>query len=140
MSMTPPEGCPFCRRIAANEDLLLTGDLFAAFYDTTPLNPGHVLIVPRRHEQDYFSLSIAEHSAILGAAVALHTTLQAQFRPDGFNVGVNVGAAAGQTIGHVHLHLIPRFQGDVADPRGGIRWMIPDRARYWSEADQEPAR
>jgi diadenosine tetraphosphate (Ap4A) HIT family hydrolase len=62
----------------------------------------------------------------------LQKLLAALHQPDGFNIGVNVGAAAGQTVGHVHLHLIPRYAGDVPDPRGGVRWIIPAKAQYWS--------
>ena len=61
----------------------------------------------------------------------VRASLAAELDPDGFNVGVNDGAAAGQTVAHAHVHVIPRFEGDVADPRGGVRWVVPDRARYW---------
>jgi len=64
-------------------------------------------------------------------AVEVRETLATQFHPEGFNLGVNIGDAAGQTIGHAHLHLIPRYSGDVPEPRGGIRWIIPERAPYW---------
>lgn len=123
--------CPFCQRLAARHDLIVDTNLCAAFYDTTPLNPGHVLVVPRRHEPDFLVLGGEELGEILRTAVELRALLDQRYRPDGFNLGVNVGAAAGQTVGHAHLHLIPRYAGDVPDPRGGIRWLIPERAPYW---------
>jgi ATP adenylyltransferase len=123
--------CPFCQRLAARHDLIADTSLCAAFYDTTPLNPGHVLVVPRRHEPDFLALGSEERSEILRMAVELRALLHERYRPDGFNLGVNVGEAAGQTVGHAHLHLIPRYAGDVPDPRGGIRWLIPERAAYW---------
>ena len=129
--------CPFCRRVATHDDLLSEEDLCAAFYDTTPLNPGHVLVVPRRHETDFLALHSDELEAILVMTVDLRAHLGRHFSADGFNLGVNIGRAAGQTIGHAHLHLIPRYRGDVADPRGGLRWIIPERARYWSDDKDE---
>lgn len=123
--------CPFCRRLAAHHDLIAETSLCAAFYDTTPLNPGHALVVPRRHEPDFLALTGDEHGDIMRMTVELRVLLDRRYRPDGFNLGANVGDAAGQTIAHAHLHLIPRITGDVPDPRGGIRWLIPERAPYW---------
>lgn len=103
----------------------------AAFFDASPLSPGHALIVPRRHEPDLFALTGEEQDALWRLLRGVRTRIQQSHHPDGYNVGVNVGAAGGQTIGHVHVHLIPRYAGDVEDPRGGIRWIIPAKARYW---------
>jgi diadenosine tetraphosphate (Ap4A) HIT family hydrolase len=125
--------CIFCDRVAKNVDLLVTDELCVAFYDTTPLNPGHALIIPRRHEPDFLMLSQRELSAICRMATKLRVLLDKQFHPDGFNVGANVDDAGGQTIGHAHLHLIPRYKGDVPDPKGGIRCLIPERMRYWTD-------
>ena len=130
--MTAP--CPFCDRIEGRDGLRGESALCVAFYDTAPLNPGHILIVPKRHQPDFLALSTDEHLAILRMAVALRKDLDLRFHPTGFNLGVNVGDAAGQTVGHAHLHLIPRYEGDVPDPRGGVRWVIPKRARYWPAA------
>jgi diadenosine tetraphosphate (Ap4A) HIT family hydrolase len=135
--LSAQESCPFCARTAGHQELLAESDLCAAFKDTTPLNPGHVLIVPRRHESDFVALQPPEINAILRMAIALRGELEREYRPDGFNLGVNVGDAAGQTVGHAHLHLIPRFWGDVGEPKGGIRWLIPDRARYWTADEPE---
>ena len=122
--------CVFCRRVTAG-DFTAANDLAVAFPDATALTPGHTLVISRRHEADFFALARDERIAIWLLADELQTRLAGELRPDGWNVGVNVGDAGGQTVAHAHLHLIPRYAGDVDDPRGGIRWIIPDKARYW---------
>jgi diadenosine tetraphosphate (Ap4A) HIT family hydrolase len=122
--------CAFCDR-AASGDVLLQNELAVAFYDGYPVSPGHCLVIPRRHEPDFFALTGDEQSAIWSMAREAQSRLGLERSPDGFNIGVNIGDAAGQTIGHAHLHVIPRYRGDVADPRGGVRWVIPARAAYW---------
>jgi diadenosine tetraphosphate (Ap4A) HIT family hydrolase len=105
--------------------------LAAAFPDAFPLTPGHTLVVPRRHEPDDLALTGDEQAEIWQVVAAVRLALDQQHRPDGYNLGVNVGADAGQTVDHAHLHIIPRYAGDVPEPRGGIRWILPNRARYW---------
>lgn len=122
--------CPFCDHVRAGR-IRVDGQQAVAIADSNPLNPGHTLIIPRRHESDFFALNDIEQEAMLRLARKVHADLDAQHHPDGFNLGVNVGAAAGQTVDHVHLHVIPRYRGDVAEPRGGVRWIIPARAPYW---------
>ncbi len=122
--------CPFCDRIAAG-DVVAGNALAVAFPDAFPLTPGHTLVVPRRHEPDFLALTPEEQRDILALAAGVAARLARERGPDGYNLGVNVGAAAGQTVAHAHLHVIPRYRGDVGDPRGGIRWIIPERARYW---------
>lgn len=122
--------CPFCRRLATG-GFLAENDIAVAFPDAFPLTPGHSLIIPRRHEAALFALSVAEQDALWALLRVVHALVEQRHHPDGYNVGVNVGEAGGQTVGHVHVHLIPRYAGDVDDPRGGIRWMIPAKARYW---------
>ena len=122
--------CPFCTLISLGK-VLRDGGLALAVYDAFPVSPGHVLVLPRRHEPDFFSLGEDEQAAILKLVGELQSLLVSEQHPDGFNVGINVGAAAGQTVEHAHLHLIPRYKGDVADPRGGVRWIIPEKAEYW---------
>jgi diadenosine tetraphosphate (Ap4A) HIT family hydrolase len=124
--------CPFCEKIE-HVEVLLENELAVAFFDAFPLSPGHTLVVPRRHESDFFKLSETEEFALWRAVRAVHDRLDARYAPPGYNLGVNVGRAAGQTVGHVHVHVIPRYAGDVEDPRGGIRWMISAKARYWKE-------
>jgi diadenosine tetraphosphate (Ap4A) HIT family hydrolase len=125
-------GCVFCERLQSG-DVLAEEAEAAAFPDAFPLTPGHTLIVPRRHEPDFLALSGDEHAAIWRLVAPVRDIIDRQHRPQGYNVGVNVGAAAGQTVDHAHLHLIPRYIGDVSDPRGGIRWIIPARAPYWTK-------
>lgn len=122
--------CPFCSRAGAGQ-LLLANDLAAAFPDGFPLSAGHTLVVPRRHLASYFNLSLGEQQAMWQLVAQAQARLEREHRPAGFNVGINVGEAAGQTVGHAHIHVIPRYQGDVEDPRGGIRWVLPDKAAYW---------
>jgi diadenosine tetraphosphate (Ap4A) HIT family hydrolase len=124
--------CPFCEKIKQHETLV-KNEFAAAFFDATPLSPGHTLVVPRRHESDFFLLTEAEESALWRIVRTVHGQLETQYAPHGYNVGVNIGRAGGQTVEHVHVHLIPRYHGDVDDPRGGIRWIIPAKARYWKK-------
>ena len=122
--------CPFCERVAAG-DLVAENRLAAAFPDAFPLNPGHCLIVPKRHAPDFLALGEEEQAAVWQLVLPVRRHLESHMTPAGYNLGVNIGEAAGQTVAHAHLHVIPRFAGDVPDPPGGIRWIIPDRARYW---------
>ncbi len=106
-------------------------DLAVAFADAFPLSLGHCLVVPRRHEADFLALTSQEQAAVWALVAPVRRSIEGDRVPDGYNIGINVGEAAGQTVVHAHLHVIPRYRGDVADPRGGIRWIIPARARYW---------
>ena len=122
--------CVFCDRLTRS-DLVATNGLAAAFPDAFPLNDGHCLIVPRRHEADFLALTQEEQAAIWALLPAVRSYIEANRMPDGYNIGINAGEAAGQTVAHAHLHMIPRYRADVPDPRGGIRWIIPTKARYW---------
>jgi len=124
------DDCPFCKRIAAGEYTDRRGSA-VAFPDSYPLTPGHMLAVPVRHEARLLSLSTEEAGDLWDLALLVARNLVGDGQD--FNIGVNEGPDAGQTIPHAHLHVIPRRAGDVEDPRGGIRWMIPDRAVYWEE-------
>jgi len=124
--------CPFCDRISSGP-LDAENELAVAFADAFPLSPGHMLIIPRRHVEDYFALDEAEQAAIWQLVSQVRTRLDAERHPDGYNLGVNVGEAAGQTVAHAHVHLIPRYEGDVPDPRGGIRWLLAEKAKYWEQ-------
>jgi len=90
-----------------------------------------VLIVPRRHVGSFFQATATEREEMLRLADEAHRILGEKHAPDGFNLGINDGAAAGQSVPHLHLHIIPRYRGDVPDPRGGVRWILPARAKYW---------
>jgi len=113
--------------------VLASNALALAIPDGYPLSKGHVLVIPRRHIADLFDLEAEEQAAVWVLVAGVREVVQRSHRPAGFNIGVNVGAAAGQTVAHVHVHVIPRYLGDVPDPRGGVRWVLPDRADYWSD-------
>ena len=120
--------CPFC-----NPD---TGRTFhqdpviRCLWDGYPVSPGHALITPIRHFPEWFDATRVEQAALMeGLEIAKRGILKTH-TPDGFNIGINIGAAAGQTVPHLHVHLIPRYQGDVPDPRGGIRHVIPGKGNY----------
>jgi diadenosine tetraphosphate (Ap4A) HIT family hydrolase len=93
-------------------------------YDNNSLSRGHMLVVPKRHVADFFDMTAEEQSAVLALLNQAHASSHAQHSPDGYNIGVNIGKAGGQTRMHVHVHLIPRYAGDVPDPRGGIRCVL----------------
>lgn len=111
--------CIFCNK--DNEDIICENELAKAFYDGFPVNHGHVLVVPKRHVETYFEAGMEELVAIQDLIFRLRDILHRKYNPDGFNIGVNVGTAGGQTVFHLHFHVIPRYVGDVENPRGGIR-------------------
>ena len=123
--------CPLCESIATRP-LLASNAWAVAFFDAFPVSPGHALVVTRRHVASLFELSPDERAGVWALLEPTREAILAHHEPAGFNVGVNVGSAAGQTVAHVHVHVIPRYDGDVEDPRGGVRWVIPERADYWS--------
>jgi diadenosine tetraphosphate (Ap4A) HIT family hydrolase len=113
--------------------MLLENDSTVAFADRFPITPGHTLVVPKRHVASLFDLSEEEQADIWRLVVMVREKLKVELAVDGFNIGVNDGEAAGQTVMHAHVHVIPRRMDDVGDPRGGMRWIMPDQARYWNE-------
>lgn len=123
--------CPFCELPAAR--ILFSTDEALVIRDAFPVSPGHTLVIPRRHIGSFFELTDAERTCMLELLAQAKAELDRSFQPDGFNIGINDGAAAGQTVPHLHLHLIPRYLGDVPDPRGGVRWVMPAKAKYWGE-------
>ncbi len=120
--------CPFCTVDA--KKILFENDLALAFFDAFPVSLGHTLIVPKRHVASFFELSKKEREAIDSLIFQVQDYLNFTFKPDGFNLGVNIGEAAGQSVMHVHVHVIPRFRGDMANPKGGVRGVIPDKQKY----------
>ncbi len=124
--------CPFC---SPEEELVFyKGERVIGLYDAFPASRGHALIVTRRHTADWFSATAEERSELMAATEIARQAISARYQPDGFNIGMDVGAAAGQTIYHLHVHIIPRYQGDAVNPRGGIRWVLPARADYLGDA------
>ncbi len=113
--------------------VLAVEDLFAVVKDKFPVTPGHALIIPRRAVVRFAELSLAEKLRLLELVEWAQRHLAATLSPapEGFNLGVNDGPAAGQTMPQFHFHVIPRRTSDVADPRGGVRWVIPEKAKYW---------
>jgi diadenosine tetraphosphate (Ap4A) HIT family hydrolase len=107
-----------------------SNDLAYVIRDSNPVNPGHLLIIPKRHVADFFLTTEAEKAAMLLLLDMAKRHLNDKHAPAGYNIGINVGEAAGQTISHVHLHLIPRYHGDTENPRGGVRGVIPSRQSY----------
>ena len=100
--------------------------------DGYPVSRGHTLIIPKRHVGSFFELEKEEREDILLMLDKAKTSLDSGYAPDGYNIGINDGPAAGQTVPHLHIHLIPRYEGDRDDPRGGVRWIFPEKADYWS--------
>jgi diadenosine tetraphosphate (Ap4A) HIT family hydrolase len=123
--------CIFCHIEPAR--VILQCPLAVVVRDAYPVSAGHTLIIPRRHIKSWFEVNLHEQHALLEMLAKAKTGLDAELHPDGYNIGINDGAAAGQTVPHLHLHLIPRYSGDRADPRGGVRWIMPDKAVYWRE-------
>ncbi len=120
--------CPFCHPERAR--VLDENELAMALADAFPVSPGHTLVIPRRHVCDFFALSSTELEAVFEMLFRMRSRLAAEHQPDGFNVGVNVGEAAGQTVMHAHVHLIPRFFGDATEPQGGVRNVIKGMGQY----------
>src|SRR5262245_58016232 len=117
--------CPFCN--LPKERIWFQTDAAIAFLDAFPISEGHTLVVPKRHVMELFLLPEAEICEVWSAVSKVRNGLKRKYFPDGFTIGVNEGKAAGQTIAHAHVHVIPRRAGDVPDPRGGIRWVIPNK-------------
>ncbi|QOJ27974.1 MAG: HIT domain-containing protein [Ignavibacteriales bacterium] len=123
------EACPFCNPDPERELIAESATAYAMF-DKFPVSNGHALVIPKRHAADYFELSFKEQSACWFMLNRVKKIITEIYNPDGFNVGVNINEDAGQTVPHVHIHLIPRYKGDVAEPRGGVRGVIPEKRSY----------
>jgi diadenosine tetraphosphate (Ap4A) HIT family hydrolase len=132
------EGCVFCHPEPA---LVLDEDAdIRLIWDAFPVTPGHLLVTPRRHVAGWFEATEAEHLALLRGLERARRAIVERYGATDFNIGVNVGEAAGQTVPHLHVHVIPRRPGDVTDPRGGVRHVIPERGNYLRAGpDTEPA-
>jgi diadenosine tetraphosphate (Ap4A) HIT family hydrolase len=128
--------CPFCFPDANR--IFHAGELVLGLWDGYPVSPGHALLVPRRHVASWFDATSAERGELAAALEIARTTILRGHRPDGFNIGINVGAAAGQTMFHLHVHVIPRYAGDVPDPRGGVRHVLPCKQPHVAATGSEP--
>ena len=120
--------CPFCT--VQPDRIFLHNALVLGFWDAFPVSPGHALLITRRHVPSWFEAT-ADEQLGLGAAIRdARREIESRYRPDGYNVGFNAGEAAGQTVFHLHVHVIPRYRGDAPEPRGGVRGVIPGKAVY----------
>jgi diadenosine tetraphosphate (Ap4A) HIT family hydrolase len=126
--------CPFCGRVRDPDAQLATNRHAVAFADAFPVTEGHALVVPREHVGRLSDLDEDAYVDVWLLVREVERHITARLGPDGFTIGANVGEAAGQTVPHAHVHLIPRKHGDHEDPRGGIRWVVPERAAYWERA------
>ena len=125
--MNENKPCPFCN---LEREKILETEMSFAIYDGFPVNEGHALIIPKRHTANYFDLSLEEQKDCIELLNRVKGIVQEKYNPAGFNVGININEAAGQTVPHVHIHLIPRYEGDVEEPRGGVRGVVPDKRKY----------
>jgi diadenosine tetraphosphate (Ap4A) HIT family hydrolase len=122
--------CVFCS--LPQNRIIDSNDLAMVIRDGFPISPGHTLVIPKRHVGSFFEITAEERTAMFALLDKAALRLKDELAPAGYNIGINDGPAAGQTVPHLHIHLIPRFESDVADPRGGVRWIIPEKADYWS--------
>ncbi len=130
-AMLDTKHCPFC---TLSPDLIIFRNANGmAIRDGFPISPGHTLIIPVCHVESFFQLTPEERIDLLALLDKSKAKLDKECKPQGYNIGINDGAAAGQTVPHLHIHLIPRYNGDRQDPRGGVRWIIPEKADYWSQ-------
>ena len=118
--------CIFCKL----KDHAAANDLAYAVFDAMPVSPGHMLIIAKRHVQNFFELTKEEETAMMELLHKCKEILDEKYKPDGYNFGVNCNECAGQSVMHVHMHLIPRFKGDTKSPLGGVRGVIPEKMFY----------
>jgi diadenosine tetraphosphate (Ap4A) HIT family hydrolase len=129
--MCPPKPaqCPFCDVDPSR--IHLENEVGIAIVDAFPVSEGHILVVPKKHVASLYDLSPSEQAALWQLAGEVRAYISERLHPDGFNVGINDGQAAGQTVMHAHIHVIPRRMGDDPDPRGGVRRVVTGKAQYW---------
>jgi diadenosine tetraphosphate (Ap4A) HIT family hydrolase len=130
--------CPFCS--PPDERVFLRHDQVVGLWDAFPVSPGHALLIPRRHIPTWFDATDADQIALIAAINETKARIEQLHHPDGYNIGINCGAAAGQTVFHLHVHVIPRYAGDVTDPRGGVRHVIADKANYLRPPSGAPSK
>lgn len=118
--------CPFC----GDFEVLIENDLAHAKEDAYPVSPGHCLIITKRHVSSYFDCTDDEKQALWALVDEAREWLEVTYKPNSYNIGINAGKEAGQTVPHIHIHLIPRYDGDMEDPRGGVRGVIPSKQKY----------
>ena len=129
INLAPIQSCPFCSMDISR--VLISNQFAIAAADAFPVSVGHTLIIPKRHISSIFDATEQELVHIFKLVTQTRVLLNDQYKHQGLNIGINDGVAAGQTVMHLHIHLIPRYKGDQGDPRGGVRWIFPDKAKYW---------
>ncbi len=122
--------CLFCEKLKNNDGIIYENNTSFVLSDAFPVNKGHCLIIPKRHIRNYFEVTEEENNDLRDSINHMKKRLDDLLKPDGYNIGINNGTAAGQTIMHLHVHLIPRYIGDVKNPRGGVRGVIPEKQLY----------
>jgi diadenosine tetraphosphate (Ap4A) HIT family hydrolase len=120
--------CLFCS--PDDRDIIVKNSFWYAQWDKYPVSKGHMLVIPFRHVQNCFDLSVDERSSMFELIDACKKRIDEQYAPDGYNIGTNIGYVAGQSVMHCHIHVIPRYAGDIDHPRGGIRGVIPHKRDY----------
>lgn len=121
--------CPFCKGFDESR-IIYQDSSWTAVYDSYPVSNGHTLLIPKRHVESYFDLNYLELASVWVTIGIVKTLLDKKFKPSGYNIGINCGKSAGQTVPHCHIHVIPRYDGDVEDPKGGVRGVIPSKQKY----------
>ena len=126
------DNCPFCNieKTADKSRIVYQDDTWIAIYDNYPVSEGHVLLIPKRHVETFFNLNMVEFGSLGVTIGIIKMILDKKFHPDGYNIGANCGEVAGQTVMHCHIHIIPRYKGDMENPRGGVRGVIPEKQKY----------
>ena len=126
------DNCVFCgiEKQIDSSRILYQDSTWIAIYDGYPVSKGHVLLIPKRHCASYFDLNFIELESISVTIGVVKRLLDTKYKPDGYNIGINCGEAAGQTVHHCHIHIIPRYNGDCENPRGGVRGVIPEKQHY----------
>lgn len=124
--MSDLRDCPFC----SNRNIIVENELAFVDYDTYPASPGHCLVVTKRHVAEYFEATAEEKAALWSLVDEIKPIIDQAHQPDAYNIGINIGKTAGQSIPHIHIHIIPRYKGDVENPQGGVRGVIPHKQKY----------
>ena len=122
--------CVFCEQFILNRKPLFENKLAIAYFDEFPVSKGHTLIITKRHAATFFDITNEEQIAIIELLNKCKKYIDKKYNPEGYNVGLNCGESAGQSVMHIHMHLIPRYKGDVENPRGGVRGVIPNKKNY----------
>lgn len=122
------EKCIFCNN---TKKRILENELFYSRWDEFPVSKGHSIVIPKRHIESFFDLSDAEVCGLYNLIKRTKEVIDENYHPDAYNLGINDGEAAGRTIHHLHIHIIPRYKGDVENPRGGVRHTIPGKGDYY---------